>query len=507
MPRAFSAGAAEPESIPADIGRRHSHSINSARAWGKARRYRFMDQHERDSGLGTCRPSIATTRGAIMRSRHLGRARRSRRMAAYSTFTVLLLGSTAYGHASAATSTVPSPLYTWTGDQSGESYGWAVSELRDVDGDGATDVVIGAPFHATAAGSNAGHVDVRSGRTGDVLHSYLGRPGELLGYAIADAGDVDGDGVHDVVIGAPQGGLSCTGTEVGPGHAYVRSGATGARLLTLRGAPARAHLGAAVSSAGDINGDGHSDVLVGAPCAGTTGAESGAAYVFSGADGTVLRTFAGHAAGDHLGIGTAAVGDLDHDGITDVAVAATDAGTKHRGVVSVFSGRSGKQLLRLTGGPMTMDLGWFFVAGVGDVDRDGTPDIYAGDFDAGAMNGNFRGAAIVFSGATGKKLYVFRGATPNAGAGPGRGAGDIDRDGVPDIVVGSYTSSDGAPLAGRVDVYSGRTGRPIQTYISSIAGENLGFDAVGIGDVTGDGHPELLVSAASGDTVYVLSTA
>ena len=82
----------------------------------------------------------------------------------------------------------------------------------------------------------------------------------------------------------------------------------------------------------------------------------------------------------------------------------------------------------------------------------------------------------------------------------------MDRDGVPDIVVGSYTSSDGAPLAGRVDVYSGRTGRRIRTYISTIAGENLGFDAVGIGDVTGDGHPELLVSAASGDTVYVLST-
>ena len=96
---------------------------------------------------------------------------------------------------------------------------------------------------------------------------------------------------------------------------------------------------------------------------------------------------------------------------------------------------------------------------------------------------------------------------PNAGAGPGRGAGDVDGDGTPDIVVGSYTSSDGAPLAGRVDVYSGRTGRRIWSDVSAIAGENLGFDAVGIGDVTGDGHPELLVSAASGDTVYVLSTA
>jgi hypothetical protein len=444
-----------------------------------------------------------------MTSRHRGQAGRLRRVAACLAVTVLLvLGVPADALASSAASTVPLPVHTWAGDQPGEGYGWAVSELRDVNGDGATDAIIGAPFHATAAGSNAGHVDVRSGRSGAVLHSYIGRAGELLGYAIADAGDVDGDGVHDVVMGGPQGGLSCTGTETGPGHAYVRSGATGALLLTLVGASSRGHFGAAVSSAGDINRDGHADVLVGAPCAGPTGAQSGAAYVFSGASGAVLRTFAGDAAGDHFGIGTAAVGDIDHDRVTDDAVAASDAGVGRRGVVSVFSGRTGRRRLQLAGGPTTVDLGWFFVAGVGDVNRDGTPDIYAGDFDAGPdENGNLRGEAIVFSGATGKRLQVFRGATANAGAGPGRGAGDVNHDGVPDIVVGSYTSSDGAPLAGRVDVYSGRTGRPIRTYISSIAGENLGFDAVGIGDVTGDGHPELLVSAASGDTVYVLSTA
>ncbi len=432
-----------------------------------------------------------------------------RRLAVCSTVTVLaVLGLPAHAPASAAPSTMPSPIHTWTGDQSGEGYGWAVSDLRDVDHDRVTDAIIGAPFHATAAGANAGHVDVRSGRSGAILHSYFGLPGELFGYAIADAGDVDGDGVHDVIIGAPQGGLYCTGDEVGPGHAYVRSGATGALLLTLGGAPARAHLGAAVSSAGDINGDGHADLLVGAPCAGPNGAESGAAYVYSGANGKVLRTFPGDAAGDHFGIGTAPVGDIDHDRITDVAIAATDAGPEHRGVVSVFSGRTGKRRLQLTGDATTADLGWFFVAGVGDINHDGTPDIYAGDFDAGAdSNGNFRGAAFVFSGATGKILHAFHGASPNAGAGPGRGAGDVDCDGVPDIVVGSYTSSDGAPLAGRIDVYSGRTGRPIRTYISTVAGENLGFDAVGIGDVNRDGHPDLLVSAASGDTVYVLSTA
>src|SRR4051812_34211689 len=337
----------------------------------------------------------------------------------------------------AAGTAVPAPIHTWVGSQPGEGYGWAVSELADIDGDGATDALIGAPAYTTQAGGNAGEVDVRSGRGGDSLANYVGAPGEFLGYAIADAGDVDSDGVHDVILGAPQGWLSCDGRETGPGHAYVRSGATGALLLTLTGTAARGHFGAAVASAGDVNGDNHGDLLVGAPCAGASGPQSGAAYVISGATGQTIRTVAGRGAGDHFGIGTAPVGgDLDRDGVPDAVVGAADAGVGARGVVYSISGRTGAVLHQMTGDATTLDLGWFFVAGVGDLDGDGVSDIYAGDFDAGARGGA-RGRAFVFSGATGKKLYVYTGATPAAGAGPGRGAGDVDRDGVADVVVGS----------------------------------------------------------------------
>ena len=125
--------------------------------------------------------------------------------------------------AGAATGTaVPTPIHTWVASQPGEGYGWAVSELADIDGDHVTDAVVGGPLFASAAGANAGHVDVRSGRSGDSLASYVGAPREFLGYAIADAGDVDNDGVHDIILGAPQGWLSCTGSETGPGIVGLR---------------------------------------------------------------------------------------------------------------------------------------------------------------------------------------------------------------------------------------------------------------------------------------------
>ena len=84
-----------------------------------------------------------------------------------------------------------------------------------------------------------------------------------------------------------------------------------------------------------------------------------------------------------------------------------------------------------------------------------------------------------------------------AGTGPGREAGDVDHDRRVDLAVGSYTASYGAPGAGRVEVHSGRSGGVLRTITSTTAGENLGFDAVGVGDVDRDHEPDLLVSAAT----------
>ena len=120
-------------------------------------------------------------------------------------------------------------IHTFTGVQDGY-LGWAVSELADIDGDGVTDLIAGEPNTPDAAGNTW----VYSGRTGGVLHKFAGAPGDNQGYAVADAGDTDGDGVHDVITGAPN-----VDPAAGPGVAYLYSGRTGSLLRLFRGAHRR----------------------------------------------------------------------------------------------------------------------------------------------------------------------------------------------------------------------------------------------------------------------------
>lgn len=403
---------------------------------------------------------------------------------------VVLATSTAAASASGTFVQPVHVLHTFHGPTTGKGafFGWAVSELRDVNGDGVTDAVIGE----VDGGSNSqGQVWVYSGRTGHLLFRRSGRPGEQDGYAIADAGDVNGDGVTDVVSGAPG-----QGSDIG--HAYVYSGADGRTLVRLRGHRHGDMFGAAVSSAGDVNGDGVPDLLVGAP---GTGTDVGHAYVISGRTFRTIRVLTAHRRADEFGDGVAHAADLNGDGVPDLIVGASGKNPGH-GAVYVYSGRTGKLLFRIRGERGNAAFGQFFVAGVGDVNGDGVPDIYVGDY-ASNNAGAAGGFAAVYSGVDGARLHAWRGAA-GEGMGPGRSAGDVNGDGVPDIIVGNYTSSDGAHGAGKVQIFSGATGKRLRTITSTTAGENFGFDAVGIGDTNGNGTPDFLISAASLDTVYIV---
>jgi hypothetical protein len=373
-------------------------------------------------------------------------------------------------------------------------FGWAVSELGDVDRDRAQEAIVGEPTLGN------GTTYVYSGRTGRELYRFEGpAPGSAGGYAMADAGDVDGDHVSDIVTGAPG---------VGAGQAFVYSGRTGRLLLTLSGEAPGDFFGAAVASAGDVDGDRRADILVGAPREDGAGANAGRAYVFSGRTGTLIRELSAGDEGDALGSGTDWTEDVNRDGVPDQIVGARNAGidgaANGPGRVYVFSGRSGRLLLTIAPPATGADLGWFFVAGVGDVNRDRTPDVYAADFSDSA-NGPAAGRAAVYSGRDGSELLSWTGEAAGDGLGPGREAGDVNHDGRPDIAIGSYLSNAGAPAAGRIRIFSGKDGTVLRTITSTVTNENLGFDAVGIGDVNRDGKPDLLASAANGETVYIVA--
>ncbi len=327
-------------------------------------------------------------------------------------------------------------------------FGMAVSRLGDVDQDGTDDFAVGIP---TVDGPNPGRVRVFSGATGDELLTLTDAPpAKRFGYELADAGDCNDDGWPDLAVGAPEDDTLLNNG----GRAYVFSGewiATTAaggtpassRVLQLwEGTSLEGQLGFSVAGAGDVDDDGHDDVIVGAPLDIGGGDFAGTAFVFSGLDGTVLHAFSGTAFAQGMGASVDGGGDVDGDGVPDVAVGAYgwDAGAStitDEGAAFVFSGDDGSLLHQFAGDDVDDMLGWS-VALPGDLDNDGRCDVVAGapgDDDGGSDAGAIR----AWSGASGVELYTLHGAEANDHFGHFvRGAGDTDGDCIDDVIVGSY---------------------------------------------------------------------
>ena len=152
---------------------------------------------------------------------------------------------------------------------------------------------------------------VFSGADGSELAEHEGEAGELLGYSTAGAGDVNADGIPDYIAGAP--GIGLGGTPP-LGRAIVYSGADHSVIHEVTPSQ-RNFFGSAVSGAGDLDGDGHDDFLVGAR---QDDEFRGLVNAYSGADGSIMWTAEGLHAGDQFGSAAGAVGDVNGDGVPDV---------------------------------------------------------------------------------------------------------------------------------------------------------------------------------------------
>jgi hypothetical protein len=365
--------------------------------------------------------------------------------------------------------------YSLVGEAAGDSFGYVGEAIGDIDGDRADDFVIGAPFN-DAGGTNAGRAYVYSGRTGAVLHTVTGDAAtQRLGFSLAGPGDLDDDRVPDYVVGG-----------VG-GRVVALSGADHHVLFDVR-VPGEA-FGFDLGTAGDVDLDGTPDLVVGAFAA---EALAGRIYVLSGTDGGVLWFRKGPNPGAGLGQGVSGIDDLDGDGAPEVVGSAPGAGPTFLGASFIYSGADGTPLRQLDPDPTALSFGTYFTHDAGDVDRDGVGDILISDF-ADTEGGVNAGKSYVFSGATGDRLWVFLGEA-NDGFGIGRGIGDIDRDHHADLILAAYTSSAGAFQGGQVRLYSGKDGDVVRTFTGTVAGAQLGFDALAIGDVNCDRATDFLIT-------------
>jgi len=251
----------------------------------------------------------------------------------------------------------------------GSYFGWAVSELGDVDKDGVKEAIVGEP--SNGADTSTGTTYVYSGRTGRLIYRFDGAAGDQNGFAMADAGDTNRDHVHDILVGSPGNGA---------GHVDLYSGGTGELLHRFTGAAAGDSFGWSVSSAGDVDRDHHADVLIGATQAPPAGAGPGYATIYSGRTYEPIRRLIGDGDRNQFGSGAGWSRDVDRDHVADQIVGARNAAPGRRGQAYVYSGRTGKRLFTIDASPQGGELGSFFVAGVGDVNGDRTPDFYVGDY-------------------------------------------------------------------------------------------------------------------------------
>lgn len=282
------------------------------------------------------------------------------------------------------------------------------------------------------------------------LHSQS--PDDAFGRAVDSAGDVDADGHADIIVGAQN-------ENNGDGMAIVYSGATGAILYTKVGS-ADALFGVSVAGVGDVNNDGFDDFAVGARSDKNGGAvAAGSVTVFSGKSGAVLKKFNG-TVGSNFGSAVDAGGDTNGDGVKDIVI-----GAKSANRVYIYSGAGNYALLRTLPGGAAFASSTFGekVSGGMDFNNDGYDDVAVAASNFGNSAGKDVGGAFVYSGVNGAELLHLEGCTSGERFGAAVDfVGDLNGDGYDEVAIGApyydnpVSGGVGGGNSGSVFVFSGK---------------------------------------------------
>jgi hypothetical protein len=353
----------------------------------------------------------------------------------------------------------------------------------------------------------------------DAVYATEG-PDDLAGHSVAGAGDVDGDGYDDMLVGAPYNNDGADRS----GKAYLVRGGPSPASISLSaadavytGEAAGDFAGVSVAGAGDVDGDGYHDLLVGAEGSGV----AGAAYLVLGGPvpasaplSAADAEYTGEAASDKAGYSVAGAGDVDGDGYCDILVGAFSAGSSFSGSAYLVLGGPSPTSASLsaadaeyTGRPT--DAAGGSVAGAGDVDGDGYDDMLVGAFlksvgldsvgaayvvlgDASPASGSLSAADAEYVGESGQAGYSVA------------GAGDVNADGYADVLVGAKYHGEvpgvlsvGAAylVLGGPSPASASLSDADAQYTGEIAFDFAGSSVAGAGDVDRDGYSDVLVGA------------